>query len=203
MNITTPFFYDKCSRFKSPSNGNDVLIKDRIKTYLPQIKFCSDGCTPIDFNDELSYVKCECDVIPKDKYQTVSFNVDDKKYKYQHLKIFTCIDELFDDSLSKNVGSYCMIVLFIIQIVNFILYLLFTPKLFSERNFIIDNGKGEDNGITRRPSHQIQKSESSIKSIPDANDDDNNKVVIETRKNDNSNSNQMMIPRRNELVILN
>lgn len=96
-----------------------------------------------------------------------------------------------------------MIVLFIIQIVNFILYLLFTPKLFSERNFISDNGKGEDNGITRRPSHQIQKSESSIKSIPDANDDDNNKVVIETRKNDNSNSNQMMIPRRNELVILN
>ena len=202
FNYSSPFFSDKCSRFKSPSNGNDVLLKDRIATYLPNITFCGEGCTALGFNDASTYVTCECDVIKKQSYPLIQFNVDDNKYKYQHIKIFTCVDELFDSSLSKNVGSYIMLVLFVLQLINFVLYLLFSPKLFRERNFIDDNKKEGDNGMTRRPSHQLQNSESSIKSISDANDEEN-KVVIETRKNDHSNSGQMMIPKRNELVILN
>ena len=195
--VNEPFFYDKCSRFTSLHNGNDVLIKDRIKFYFPSIKFCDDGCTPIDFIFDESYVKCECNVSPSNVSGDFVAFANEKKFKFQHVKIITCADTLFNgDNIKKNISFFCMLILFLLQIANFVCYMSFKTKIFEE--------------ILIKKEEQLQsqmnlKTDSIIKNII-VNDDD--KVIIARRNindvtNNNSKSNDILAQNKNELVLLN
>ena len=200
-NTSSPFYYDKCSRFTSPSNGEDVLIRDRIKNYFPTISFCSDNCTPIEFIYNDSYVKCECDVKQKTNYASSKENyvdyANDSKWSYQHVKIITCYDTLFENEyIKENSGFYIMFVLFLLQIVNFSLYMIFNGKIF-KNYFDMRTSKT----ISRQSSQQMIKLEPNTKSIFET--ENNHKIIINKDGSNLSKSNNLMVHTSNELVLLN
>ena len=130
-NISQPFYYDICNPFTSPINGKDVLVKDRIKAFYPTINVCANGCTFIELINNDSYAQCECNVTKSneiaDEFDPI---LESKKYQYQHIKIFKCANELFSNSIGQNAGNYVMLLFFILQIVNFVLYMIFKDKIF-------------------------------------------------------------------------
>ena len=48
-----------CFHFKS-HNGKDVILKDRILNYFPNISLCDNGCDSLGVNYDTQIVICKC-----------------------------------------------------------------------------------------------------------------------------------------------
>ena len=44
FNLESDFYTDICYNFKSPIDGKDISLKDRIKLYFPNVTLCENGC---------------------------------------------------------------------------------------------------------------------------------------------------------------
>ena len=54
------FYTDLCFHFKSPIDGKDIPVKDRIRLFFPNITLCEEGCNIKGVNLTTLKVMCEC-----------------------------------------------------------------------------------------------------------------------------------------------
>ena len=44
FNSQSNFYTDICFHFKSPLDGKDIPVKDRVKLFFPNVTLCDEGC---------------------------------------------------------------------------------------------------------------------------------------------------------------
>ncbi len=54
------FYTDLCFHFKSPYNGKDIPVKDRLKLFYPNITLCDEGCFIKGVNLTSWKANCQC-----------------------------------------------------------------------------------------------------------------------------------------------
>ena len=60
FNLSSEFYTDICYHFKSPVEGKDIALKDRIRLYFPNVTLCEDGCKIKGVNLTSFKANCEC-----------------------------------------------------------------------------------------------------------------------------------------------
>ena len=129
-NINDRFFYDIC--FQYYENNKDVVIKKRINEYYQDPnKICQDFCSWNKPNFKYDRAVCECNA---EHYNLDTINIDyDSNYEVPLFSSFRsigplesleCFTKNFDDSkIFKNMGSYIVIFITLIEIVSIGFYL--------------------------------------------------------------------------------
>ena len=59
FNLSDAFYTDICFHFESP-NGKDIPLKDRVKTFYPNVTLCDEGCEIKGVNLTTMESMCEC-----------------------------------------------------------------------------------------------------------------------------------------------
>ena len=122
------FYNDICFHFESP-NGKDITLKDRIKTFYPDINLCDEGCISRGVNMTNMEAKCECtfhDLLNADFFSNNLFGnnlliketLDEIKdvINNMNLEILTCYKDIFDFKyFKKNTGGFIIIILFFFE----------------------------------------------------------------------------------------
>ena len=149
FNANDDFFNDICHPYDN-SDGIDIIINDRRNDIYQDATFCQDGCTynGIDYN--LKAANCICDSsILQEEYRITNIEKEQKENKFKSLTdsfISNLIDFNFDilrcynlalntKILIHNIGFYCQSLMFILQLIFFLVYLI--KKLKSLRNFML------------------------------------------------------------------
>jgi len=131
FNSSEDFYNDNCNQFTS-SNGDDVFVQERKKTYYPDIPLCEKDCTFVKFNSDTQKVTCQCNYKEdSENYDDVQFanNPIDNKFKknifLENFQAMKCIKTIFKwENLKANAGFIIMILFVIIFAVSLILYYL-------------------------------------------------------------------------------
>ena len=198
------FFHDMC--FQNYEDGKDIVIKQRRKEYYQDpYKICIDNCnwnTP-DYIYKRATCKCEFKDHLLDKINEEIFDYNqyyvmgDDFYNtdtnvFEHLKCFKYNFE--DGNIFKNMGSYMIIIFFILEIISMIIYGVI--GIDSIKMFIIDFIKrnppkkekeikeNEDGLNNENNSDNINNDNKDIKTIP-TNKNDSLNLMLEKNNNDN------------------
>ena len=132
FNKSEPFYTDICFHFDSP-NGKDVPLKDRFKTYFPNITLCDEECENIGINYTSMTAICKCDIKNSlaDKLKNNFLDEDNAIMEIiseANLEVLKCYKDIFKIKyLIKNIGS---IIIFLILLVEIISVVLFFEKGF-------------------------------------------------------------------------
>ena len=128
LNTNSGYYNDICYTTTS-ENGTDISLKDRKNEYI-KLAVCQDGCDFFDYDNTTKRALCSCGV----KESSSSFeykNINKAKLleniknikNIANLNILTCTKRLFSKiGLSKNFGSYIIIIIIIIQIICLFLF---------------------------------------------------------------------------------
>ena len=135
FNISNQFYTDICFNFESPNN-KDVVLKDRIKSYYPNITLCDSGCKNKGVNLTSLTAICECsfkDLLNNDFLNNNLF-VDNiiisgiikqvkDTFNIINLEVMSCYKTIFDSNyMKKCYGGLMIIVLLVLEIICVILY---------------------------------------------------------------------------------
>ena len=185
-NLNSPFYINICFHYKS-YNNKDIILTDRIIEYFPNSTLCEDDCEYKGTNLSSLTVRCEC------KYNDINYNLintnileDDmikqnrdellnnmfkKIEKHINIKIhvWSCYKNIiiFKYFIS-NIGGDFVIILFLIQIICFIL-LIYNDYLNKLIKFILIvtnlyvNYRKRKNKIRKNDYHQNNKMDSKNK----------------------------------------
>ena len=147
LNISSPFYTNLCYQFYS-NNGKDVILRDRIINYLPNITLCDEDCKLEIINYETKIILCECNFtyfstyfnFRKDENKKLVYNDSSEKITFLNIlnenKLFLilCYNNLFNYKyILKNDGE---IVLFIAIIIQIICTIIFSFNGFDSINLI-------------------------------------------------------------------
>jgi len=138
FNISNEFYTDICFNFESP-NSRDVVIKDRIHSYYPNVTLCDSGCKNTGINLTSLTAICECSF--KDLLDNNFLNdnllldniiinelIDQvtKTLKILNLKIMKCYKTIFNPKyMSKCTGFYIVLIIFLFEFGCIMTYFLF------------------------------------------------------------------------------
>ena len=129
FNISHEFYNDICYIFDSP-NGKDITLKDRILTYYPNITLCDDGCigNGVDLNSMESICECKFnnlinnDILNNQILGEALGGITDF-ISSSNIFVLKCFKQVFIiKQILKNVGSYIIIGITLIEIVCSILF---------------------------------------------------------------------------------
>ena len=135
FNISNEFYSDICFHFESPFQ-KDIVIKDRIQTFYPNVTLCDTGCNYKGLNFTSLTAVCECifrDLLDNDFFND-NFLVDNiiisgmikqiyESFRIVNLKVMSCYKTIFDSKyMSKCIGGFLILFLFILEILCIILY---------------------------------------------------------------------------------
>ena len=135
FNLSNEFYSDTCFHFESPFK-KDVVIKDRIQTFFPNVTLCDSGCSYKGLNFTSFTAICECifrDLLDKN-FLNDNFLFDNiivsgmlnqiyESFRIVNLKVMLCYNTIFDPKyLSKCIGGFLILFLFILEILCIILY---------------------------------------------------------------------------------
>ena len=148
FNLNDKFFNDICHPFEN-SEGKDIILNDRRNEIYQDVNFCQDGCTYYGINYDLNAANCLCnssflqehDIQNKEKEGNIvnfksitqSFITSLITFNFDPLKCYNLTINI--KILSKNIGFYSLLSMFILQIIFFIVYLI--KKLKSLKNFLL------------------------------------------------------------------
>ena len=137
FNLSDDFFNDLCRKFDI-TDGKDIILKDRVNDYYIDEKLCQKGCTHSGMDYKLKVAICVCDassvqgenIIENNKEEqseNLSFESIAKSFASSLLDfnfdVIFCYNLVFDfQRLSKNIGFYIMLIMFILQIIFLIIY---------------------------------------------------------------------------------
>ena len=136
LNISSPFYTNLCYQFYS-NNGKDVILRDRIINYLPNITLCDEGCKLEIINYETKIILCECNFtyfstyfnFRKDENKKLVYNDSSEKITFLNIlnenKLFLilCYNNLFNYKyILKNDGEIVLFIAIIIQIICTIIF---------------------------------------------------------------------------------
>ena len=135
FNASSEFYSDICFHFESPYE-KDIVIKDRIQIFYPNVTLCDTGCIYKGLNFTSLTAICECifrDLLDKhflnDNFlfdNIIVSGIIDQIYeslKIINLKVILCYKTIFDSKyMSKCLGGFLILFLFIFEILCIILY---------------------------------------------------------------------------------
>ena len=176
FNASDEFFNDICHNYNN-TDGIDIIIKDRRTDIYQNVSFCQDGCTYTGMDYELMTANCICDssILQNElnnntkkensKEEELSFNsMKDSLLKSLfpfNLDVIHCYNLVINLKILKNnIGFYFMFVMFILQIIFFIIYLF--KKLEPLRYFMLIFKKKNADNIKAFPppkNNKINKKE--------------------------------------------
>ena len=151
FNIYSTFYTSICFNFKS-HNNKDIILKDRILNYYPNISICEEESCKyigIDYNTKIG--KCICNLTNIEIYfknynqeyirilydQTFGSMLNLYDSLEKRALIFFCYDNLFKPKyFFKNVGGIIITIFLIIQIILTILF--FIKGFESINNYILE-----------------------------------------------------------------
>jgi len=138
FNISNEFYTDICFHFESPNN-KDVVIKDRIQSYYPNVTLCDSGCKNTGINLTSLTAICECsfndlldnsfikhnllmdNIIIKGLIEEVS-----KTLKILNLEIMKCYKTIISPHIMpKCTGFYIVLIILLLELGCIITYFLF------------------------------------------------------------------------------
>ena len=148
------FYKDICTPYKS-EDGTDIILADRNNDFFAKHEIiCQTNCEYSSYNSDISFVKCECNVVETDhieaeepKRVTSKNNWDSviDILKYSNYKVLYCYNLVFRGvTFYKNLGSIFIMIFFIGYLISFgfFLYQGITPfkievsKLFKKKRDI-------------------------------------------------------------------
>ena len=141
FDLENEFYNDICFHFDSP-NGKDATLKDRIKTFYPNITLCDQGCKNKGVNITSMKAECECkfqdllsndffhnDIIGDNVLIQETLNNIFEMLSNLNLEVLSCYKDVFNyQYFKKNIGGFIIILLIIIQIICYIYYYLISNK---------------------------------------------------------------------------
>ena len=151
-NLSSNFYNDKCT--PSNINNSDIIISDRIKDVYPSnVTICPNNCTLDIVKIESKRANCICNIsipIESNSNDNIVSNIDTNKIlnsfidiSMVNFDILKCNELLLTkDGLLYNIGSYIILFIFVIYIINIISFYIKEYKLyFNNIKLIIESGK--------------------------------------------------------------
>ena len=141
FNASDDYFNDICHNYEN-SDGKDIIIKDRRNDIYQNVTFCQKGCKYNGIDYDLVTANCICDSSflqnNLEHNNTKEENNKEEKLNFRELKesillnlfnfninVLYCYNLVFNLKLLKrNIGFFCMIFLFFLQIIFFFIYLV-------------------------------------------------------------------------------
>ena len=174
-NLSSDFYNEKCT--PSNINNSDIIISDRIKEIYPlNVLICPNNCFLDNVDIENKRVNCICNIsninISYESNNNKSIENDNimNLDKDELVKSFTdlnminidvlkCNKLLFKlEGLLYNIGSYIIIFIFIIYLINIIIfYARDYNRLFNIIKIIIKNGNILRNSSSNKENKNIIK----------------------------------------------
>ena len=149
FNSNDSFYNDVCTPYTS-EKGIDIPIFDRQKEIYNDIKdytICQNNCTFLYYNSTIKKSKCDCKVqIEETITDTELINFKDELFgsfyttlKFSNFLVLKCFKLTFSaKGQSYNIGSYIMIIIFLILIILTIIhYITASKKLYNIMEEII------------------------------------------------------------------
>ena len=143
FNSSDKFYTDICYSFDSP-NGKDVPLKDRIKTYYPNITLCNTGCNSKGVNLTTMESICECkfnDIINNDLiernaiFQNTIGEITDI-ISSSNILVLKCFKNVFKkEYFLKGHGAFIIMSIAIIQIIFAFLFTLYDMRIIKKYLF--------------------------------------------------------------------
>ena len=137
------FYTDLCFHYKSPFDGKDIPLKDRIKLFFPNIPLCDEGCFLKGINKATNRSICECklndwinnDIIEGNKFLKNSMAEIKTLLQKTNIEVLRCYKDLFHIKYyTNNHGSFIILSLLLIQIILTIIY--YKKYIFSMRSYL-------------------------------------------------------------------
>ena len=163
FNAADDFFNDICHQ-PDNSNGKDMILKDRRTDIYQNVSFCQDGCTYNGINYNLKAANCLCnsnslkggdDNVTNTKIESASVNFKTLKETVLanlfnfNFNIVKCYNLAFNTKiLIHNIGFYCLALMFVLQIIFFIVYSIKTIKPLKIFMLLFNSDKNKNNQKT-------------------------------------------------------
>ena len=203
FNANDDFFNDICHKYDS-SDGKDIILNDRRNDIYQNVTFCQDGCTYNGINYNLMAANCLCasnSLQVKEDNKTnnekdsevVNFKSVTKSFLENlfsfNFDVLRCYNLAFDKKiLVQNIGFYCLSIMFILQIIFFLIYLIKKVKPLKNFMLIFKMNKDKPNDINNK---KIIKTKNKSTPPPKSNysekksdyDNQNNKKTEKRKKN--------------------
>ena len=193
FNAGDNYFNDICQNY---DDDKDIILKDRREDIYINASFCQKGCTYNGMNYELMAANCICDSSllqnsldnitennnknseeNKINFNTLTKSIIANLFDF-NLDVFKCYNLIFNlKILITNIGFYCMIFMFILQIIFHIIYQY--KKLKSIRHFMLIFSNKNPKNIHENPPPKNNKSNSKMEIM------NKQKNIIENNNNKN------------------
>ena len=138
FNISNEFYTDVCFHFESPNN-KDVVIKDRILSYYPNVTLCDSDCKNTGINLTSLTAICECSFKDLLDNKLLHHNllldniiIDElidqvtETLKILNLEVMKCYKTIFNSKyIFKCTGFYIVLIILLLELGCIITYFLY------------------------------------------------------------------------------
>ena len=197
FNASDDFFNDLCHKYDI-KDEIDIIINDRRSDIYQNVTFCQIGCKYNGINYDLMAANCLCnstflqqdriiDNKKEEEIENINFKTLSKSFISNllnfNIEVIYCYNLVFDSIiLIKNIGFYCMLNLFIFQIIFLSIFLF--KKLKPIKDFMLNFNTIENK---KEPSSNSKdKNFNGIKVIDNNENETKNKDSIKTKLRTNS-----------------
>ena len=131
FNSQSNFYTDICFHFKSPLDGKDIPVKDRVKLFFPNVTLCDEGCYIKGVNLTTWKALCQCtfnNLVNKNLFGNnimIQQSIGELKdlLMKSNIEVLTCYKDLMNSDMYKsNIGFFFILSLIVIQIIMIVIY---------------------------------------------------------------------------------
>ena len=192
FNASDSFFNDICQDYNN-TDGKDIVIKDRRSDVYQNVSFCQKGCAYDGMNYELMTANCICDssilqIDMENKTENSDKNREEEQPNFNTLTksiianlfdfnfdVFSCYNLVFNlKILVYNIGFYCMSLMFILQIIFFLIYI--SKRLQPIKYFMLIFNNQNQKSLHSFPPRKNNNSNSIIEILDSQNIDQNKNI---------------------------
>ena len=167
FNSNDKFFNDICNFYDS-SDGKDIILTNRRNDIFQNVTFCQNGCTYNGMNYDLMVANCICKSnILQEGEKSLPGNNKDSELNYKTLsktflenffnfdfEVLRCHNLVLNSKiLVHNIGFYCLVLMFIFQIILVFVFLI--KGLNSLKYFMLNFEKKIKNKIRNKKNINI------------------------------------------------
>ena len=181
FNANDGFFNDLCKKF---DNGKDIILNDRRNDIYQNATFCQEGCIYSGVDYQLMAANCICDTNfvqgqienktkneMEQQNEVVNFKSITKSFMESlldfNIDVIKCSNLAFNkEILVNNIGFYFLLILFLLQIIFLIIYII--KKLKSIKHYMI---------IIKENQMNVKIDNSTIQDQDDINKSHDNNII--------------------------
>ena len=124
FNLSDDFYNDICYHFESP-NGKDIVLKDRVKYFYPNITLCDAGCISKGVNLSTMESICQCkfdlmnnELLENNVFLQNTFGELSDLISSSNIMVLKCYRNVFNkEFIFKGSGGFIIIVIFLLELV--------------------------------------------------------------------------------------